>query len=232
MRTASHRAYRLLCILLLLLVGVTSLSNPGPALAQAQPSIQAPETALSDVNPYLDPRGRDLATFTGQVAAYLNKWWGAEFARRGYRYQGPTVQWVLLGYRWTICGQSDIAGGPAYGRNCYTVILPIDWLARYWVRGYDAIVVTVVAHEWSHHVTHILGQSEHSMREELRADCHAGMFLAWSYWQGLLEPGDLDEAILISRRSGDDGHGSGQQRAESLLKGYNARGFGDCGREL
>ena len=82
-------------------------------------------------------------------------------------------------------------------RPCYTVGLPIDWLAPLWVRGYDAMLVTVVAHEWSHHVTHILGQIEHSEREELRADCHAGMFLAWSStvvedWQRVVHSAGID----------------------------------------
>jgi predicted metalloprotease len=232
MRTISHVASRLLlCSLLLIVLSVTSLSTPSAASAQTQPSLQAHDTF--DLTAYLDPRGRELTAFTGQVAAHLNTWWGGEFSRRGYRYQGPTVQWVVRGRPATLCGEREMVfSGPAYMWPCYTVLLPIDWLAPFWIRGYDAMLVTVVAHEWSHHVTHILSQIEHSEREELRADCHAGMFLAWSAQQKLLEPGDLEEAVTISLMAGTAGHGTGQQRAESLLKGYNARGFGDCGREL
>jgi predicted metalloprotease len=114
-----RQAYRLLAasiLLLLLLLGGSGLSNPSAALAETQPSLQADETSLFDITAQLDPRGRDLKPFTEQVAAHLNNWWG-ELAKRAYRYQGPTVQWVVSGHPATLCGQLGILNGPTYMRS-------------------------------------------------------------------------------------------------------------------
>ena len=77
----------------------------------------------------------------------------------------------------------------------------------------------VLAHEVGHHVQTLLGTNaavqresrenpsdanELSVRLELQADCFAGVWAASVYARGILEPGDVDEALTAAAAVGDD----------------------------
>ncbi len=117
----------------------------------------------------------------------------------------------------------------------------------------------MIAHEVGHHVQNLLGilpkfnearrsMSERqanamSIRVELQADCFAGVWAADAERKGILEPGDLDEALNAAQQIGDDAiqkrmqgyvvpesfnHGTSEQRQRWLNKGYESGDLNAC----
>ncbi|HEU4748167.1 MAG TPA: neutral zinc metallopeptidase [Gemmatimonadaceae bacterium] len=110
----------------------------------------------------------------------------------------------------------------------------------------------VLAHELGHHVQHVLGTdarvrqgqesnpaqaNELSVRLELQADCYAGVWANSTSQRGMLEPGDVEEALGAAAAVGDDRiqqratgqvnvdsftHGSAAQRTEWFKRGMES----------
>ena len=115
----------------------------------------------------------------------------------------------------------------------------------------------MIAHEVAHHVQNelgILGQVHEArqassetranaltVRLELQADCLSGV---WAQAvDGLLEPGDIDEALNAARKIGDDHlqrsagrvpqphtftHGTSEQRSSWFARGYESGDMRAC----
>ena len=108
-------------------------------------------------------------------------------------------------------------------------------------------------HEVGHHVQTLTGTSsacrrarqrggereanELSVRQELQADCYAGVWGHYAAQHGLLEPGDAEEGLRAAAAIGDDRlqrqsqgrvvpesftHGSSEQRVEWLRRGLDS----------
>ncbi len=118
----------------------------------------------------------------------------------------------------------------------------------------------VIAHEVGHHVQTILGISEQvraagrgrskaevnalSVRQELQADCFAGLWgHAANRERQLLDPGDLEEALQAAAAIGDDRlqreaggrvvpdsftHGTSGQRVHWFRVGFESGDFDAC----
>ena len=91
----------------------------------------------------------------------------------------------------------------------------------------------VVAHEYAHDVQRELGISDVDPRYgveplELQADCMAGLWGNSVYKEGLLQPGDVQEAISTAQAAGDfeygnpQHHGTPAQRRAAWLVGYRS----------
>src|SRR5690606_3433666 len=126
--------------------------------------------------------------------------------------------------------------------------------------GGDFAQAYVVAHEVGHHVQTLLGISERnlaarrraseaeanalSVRQELQADCFAGV---WAHnadrQRQLLEPGDIEEGLNAASQIGDDRlqqrsrgyvvpesftHGSSAQRVRWFKVGYETGDVNAC----
>jgi predicted metalloprotease len=109
----------------------------------------------------------------------------------------------------------------------------------------------VIAHEVGHHVQNLLGISDRvnalqqragereanqlSVRLELQADFFAGVFVRYVQNQGVLDAGDIEEALGAASAVGDDKiqkrttgyvvpdsftHGTSEQRLRWFRKGY------------
>ena len=104
----------------------------------------------------------------------------------------------------------------------------------------DFAMATVASHEVGHHAQQQLGMLEDAdytqLQTELQADCFAGVWGYSVYYEGLVESGDLDEAMSISWESGDlpeqprggpDAHGTPEERLQWFTTGYD---YGDPGR--
>ena len=89
----------------------------------------------------------------------------------------------------------------------------------------------VVAHEYAHNVQQELGF--YTLRPqlgtkpfELQADCMAGLWGNSVYREGLLQPGDVEEAMSTALAAGDfdynnaNHHGTPEKRREAWLLGY------------
>jgi hypothetical protein len=116
----------------------------------------------------------------------------------------------------------------------------------------------VLAHEIGHHVQNVLGteramraaqsrspraRNELSVRLELQADCYAGIWAHGTSQRGLLDPGDIEEAMNAAQQIGDDAlqraagrrvqpesftHGSSEQRTAWFHRGYARGELEDC----
>jgi predicted metalloprotease len=94
----------------------------------------------------------------------------------------------------------------------------------------DFAAAVVVAHEFGHHVVDEISQGvrvppPQGKDSELIADCFAGAWAASVYHQGLLEEGDVEEAVAALEVIGDVGvseypHGTGPERVDAFVAGY------------
>ncbi|RAX18171.1 hypothetical protein DC347_05535 [Pseudarthrobacter sp. AG30] len=130
-----------------------------------------------------------------------------------------------------------------------TIILPVTTFQKMWTgdvfernsktKG-DFAAAILVAHEFGHHVQNAIQLGYNKLHPEspisaapqgknieLIADCFAGNWMATAYYEGLLEPGDYEEAIAGLESIGDTlpggtaPHGSADERKAALLTGYN-----------
>jgi predicted metalloprotease len=86
-------------------------------------------------------------------------------------------------------------------------------------------------------------QNQMSMRVELQADCFAGIWGHYTAQKGLLEEGDIEEALNAAQQIGDDtlqrktqgyvvpesfNHGTSQQRQTWFARGFKSGKLSDC----
>jgi predicted metalloprotease len=149
------------------------------------------------------------------------------------------------------CGTASTAVGPFYcplDNRVYIDLAFYDELrARFGAPG-DFAQAYVIAHELGHHVQNLtdrLGRrgDRDQIAIELQADCLAGAWAADADRRGLVEVGDVDEALNAASQIGDDTlqrkaqgrvqpetwtHGSSAQRTAAFRKGYTG-GIRTCG---
>ena len=105
----------------------------------------------------------------------------------------------------------------------------------------DFGVAYVLAHEYAHNLQHEFGlftlrPSASAEPFELQADCLAGAWGNSVYREGLLEPGDVEEAINTALAVGDfdvnnaQHHGRPEERREAWLLGFEGGDPSACGR--
>ena len=158
------------------------------------------------------------------------------------------------------CGGASGATGPFYCPLDEKAYLDLDFFAtlarQLGARG-DFAQAYVVAHEVAHHVQNEIGilddvnrarqaMSEReanalTVRLELQADCLSGVWAA--HVEGLLEAGDLDEALNAAMQIGDDTlqrrsgqvphpesftHGTSAQRAGWFKRGFDSGEMQSC----
>lgn len=232
--------------------------NMGAGLPQT--SQQAP------VTPGVQATGRAeddaLARFTAQVLADTEDTWNALFRAGGKQYREPKLV-LYTGGTQTACGTGQAAMGPFYCPGDERVYLDLDFYrdlqARFAAPG-DFAQAYVIAHEIGHHVQHQLGIAEKvqatkqrvserdanqlQVRMELQADCFAGI---WAHHanrsRGILEQGDIEEALRAASAIGDDTlqkqaqgyvvpesftHGSAEQRMRWFKRGLDSGEMKAC----
>jgi predicted metalloprotease len=120
------------------------------------------------------------------------------------------------------CGPASSATGPFYCPADGLVYLDADFfrvLERDFGAPGDFAQAYVIAHELGHHVQTLIGTNaavqresrddpsvanDLSIRLELQADCFAGVWGASVYARGILQPGDIEEALGAAAAVGDD----------------------------
>jgi hypothetical protein len=188
--------------------------------------VVSPDTfsSSSDVGRTADPAEEPLRQFTAVVLADTEDVWHQLFeARLNRGYREPTLV-LFSGSEQSACGFASAASGPFYCPPDERVYLDLQFFqelaTRFGAAG-DFAAAYVVAHEVGHHVQNQLGVLEQvherrsrlsdaegnrlSVRVELQADFLAGV---WAHHaeqsKGILEPGDLDEAVGAAGAVGDD----------------------------
>jgi uncharacterized protein len=233
-------------MVLALLFGV----NPQRLLEQI-PSAEQP--AVQSSRPQ-NAEEEELKQFVAVVLAKSEDVWTDVFRQNGRQYREPTLVLFTDQVR-SACGIAGSAVGPFYcpaDEKVYIDLSFYEELRRQFKAPGDFAQAYVVAHEVGHHVQKLLGISERvdamqrraseveanqlSVRLELQADFFAGVFARYVQNQGVLEGGDIEEALRAASAVGDDQiqrrttgyvvpdsftHGTSEQRLRWFRKGYD-----------
>ena len=232
-------------LVLALLFGI----NPQRLLEQLpteeQPGVQSsrPQNAEEE----------ELKQFVAVVLAKSEDVWTDVFRQNGRQYREPTLVLFTDQVR-SACGMAGAAVGPFYcpaDEKVYIDLAFYEQLRRQFRAPGDFAQAYVVAHEVGHHVQKLLGITDRvdamrerlsevdanqlSVRLELQADFFAGVFARYVQNQGLLEAGDVEEALGAASAVGDDRiqrqttgyvvpdsftHGTSEQRLRWFKRGY------------
>lgn len=203
----------------------------------------------------------ELARFTSVALKTTEDAWGDMFKRAGRKYSPPALV-LYSGATSTACGYGESAMGPFYCPADQKVYIDLAFyrdMERKLGGGGDFALGYVLAHEVGHHVQNELGISREvrermsrvskadanklSVLQELQADCFAGVWGHVVQREGILEPGDLDEALNTASAIGDDRlqrqsmgrvvpdsftHGTSRQRVSWFRRGFDSGDPGQC----
>ncbi|MDN4607863.1 KPN_02809 family neutral zinc metallopeptidase [Sporosarcina highlanderae] len=198
---------------------------------------------------------KELADFVSVVLADTEEVWTEIFKQEGMEYREPILV-LYTGSVQSACGMAGAAVGPFYcpgDEKLYIDLSFYDELQSQFNAPGDFAMAYVIAHEVGHHVQKLLGISEemakirsrvseeeynkYSVRLELQADYLAGVWAHHAQGMGVLEEGDLDEALNAASAVGDDTiqkrargyvvpesftHGTSEQRKRWFYRGFKA----------
>ncbi len=249
-------------ILLLALVGMFFGVDPSVVMNLGE-AIQENRPAAQSNAPYQGtPEEQEQAEFVAVVLADTEDVWNQVFKENGLTYQEPNLV-LFSGMVESACGMAQAAMGPFYcpgDRKVYIDLAFYKELQQSLHSPGDFARAYVVAHEIGHHVQKLLGTSDQvdqarrrlskkefnkvSVRLELQADCYAGVWANRAdKMRGILEPGDIEEALNTAGNIGDDRmqknargyavpdsftHGSSAQRVRWFNQGYTTGDVSAC----
>jgi uncharacterized protein len=211
---------------------------------------------------FASPQEEELKDFVAVVLAETEDTWNTILPQIGKQYREPKLV-LFSGGAQSGCGFAQSAVGPFYCPADEKVYLDLSFfeeLSRRLGAPGDFAQAYVIAHEVGHHVQTVLGiegqvrQARANMSEsegnalsvqvELQADCFAGVWAHDAHQKsGLLEPGDIEEALGAASAVGDDTlqrqstghvvpdsftHGSSAQRTRWFETGYRKGNIEDC----
>jgi predicted metalloprotease len=212
--------------------------------SQSQQQLTAEEQAADD----------DRAKFVGVVLQDTEDVWNKIFAESGKDYKEP-VMVLFRNQVQSACGGASSASGPFYCPGDQKVYIDLSFyedLSRRFSAPGDFAMAYVIAHEVGHHIQTLTGTSQemarlrsqvneteynrYSVKMELQADFLAGV---WAHhaqkMKGILESGDIEEALNAANAIGDDRlqkeaqgrvvpdaftHGTSAQRMYWFKKGF------------
>jgi predicted metalloprotease len=204
------------------------------------------------------PAEDELRHFVAVVLAETEDVWTGIFRQNGREYRDPTLV-LFTDQVQSACGTAGSATGPFYCPGDQKVYIDLafyrDLKQRLGAPG-DFAQAYVIAHEVGHHVQRLLGISDKvhsaqsrmsrsqandlSVRLELQADFFAGVWANQAKNKGLLEAGDIEEALGAASAVGDDRlqrqaqgrvvpdsftHGTSEQRVRWFRKGLDTGDF-------
>ncbi|WP_158885687.1 neutral zinc metallopeptidase [Rhodanobacter sp. L36] len=247
-------------LIVLALIGWIFFKNPLALLDQGggQSSSYAPTQAGTPAQ--VDPQQKE---FVSRILGSTEKTWGDIFAASGKTYVDPKLDLFTGGVN-TACGAASTAVGPFYCPGDQKVYLDVAFFQelqdRFHASG-DFARAYVIAHEVGHHVQKLTGIFDKvddarrrgapmdgadglSVRQELQADCFAGVWANHSQQRlQWLQPGDIESALNAASQIGDDNlqkqaqgrvvpdsftHGTSAQRVKWFKAGFDSGDMGQC----
>lgn len=236
--------------IVILILALLFGADPRQLLDQAPSN---PSSGVQSSRP-VNAEEEELKQFVSVVLGKSEDVWHEIFRQNGRQYREPTL--VLFSDQvQSACGTASAAIGPFYcpaDEKVYIDLSFYEALRRRFNAPGDFAQAYVIAHEVGHHVQNLLGISDRvdamqrrageveanqlSVRLELQADFFAGMFARYVQNQGILEPGDIEEALRAASAVGDDQiqrrttgyivpdsftHGTSEQRLRWFKRGYD-----------
>jgi len=233
-----------------LLGPVSSVPGAGPATRPNAP-IETRGSAQADAQ----------SDFVRAVLGDTEDTWQRIFRSGGREYREPSLV-LFRGRVDSACGLASSAVGPFYCPSDRKVYLDLaffeDLSQRFGAPGEFARAY-VVAHEIGHHVQLLLGVAEQvrregarlstqqrnalSVRQELQADCLAGVWGHFAAQRGLVDTRDVEAGLRAAAAIGDDRlqrrsqghvvpeaftHGSSAQRTRWFRRGLESGDAGSC----
>lgn len=211
-----------------------------------------------------EAKDNEMSDFMKTTLGYTEEVWGSVLPKYGMRYKEP-VMVLYRGGTQSGCGYASSAMGPFYCPTDQKVYLDqsfFEELAKNHSAPGDFAQAYVLAHEVGHHIQNLQGtlaqvqKAKQSwggnskkanalqVRVELQADCYAGVWAHYAHKRfGILERGDVEEALRAASSIGDDTlqkksgryvnpdgftHGSAQQRMEWLRRGLELGDMRAC----
>ena len=243
-------------LVLVLIVSFVSGRNPLELLQQVEQTAPTGQSAPTGA-PANDPEAEKVAS----VLAETEDTWRRIFQQNGTRYEDPVLV-LFEGSVSSTCGMASSAVGPFYCPADHKLYLDLSFFReldqRFGAPG-DFAQAYVVAHEVGHHVQTLLGTSERvqtsrsrlsvgeanklSVRQELQADCYAGVWGHHANQRQWLDEGDIEEGLRAAAAIGDDRlqrqtqgqvvpesftHGSSEQRQQWLMRGLQSGDIKQC----
>ena len=203
----------------------------------------------------------EMRDFVATVLGDTEDTWTEIFKANGKRYTATPLV-LFSGQMRSACGFASAASGPFYCPSDGKVYIDLafyDELRQKFDAPGDFAQAYVIAHEVGHHVQDLLGvlpafnrkrqslgeaaANALSVKVELQADCYAGVWGHYAEKKGILDPGDLDEALNAATQIGDDAiqkrtqgyvvpesfnHGSSAARKRWFKIGYDTGDAGSC----
>lgn len=242
-------------VIIIMLVATLLGVDPSAILNQIQ------NGSPGSTTPYVETaEERELADFVSVVLADTETVWTGIFNDMGEDYTEPTLV-LFSGSVDSACGIAGSATGPFYCPEDNNLYIDLSFFRelrdRFQAPG-DFAMAYVIAHEVGHHVQTQLGvtarlqelrqglseeeYNQYSVRFELQADYLAGVWASHAQGRGLLEEGDLEEALAAANAIGDDRiqteaqgyavpdsftHGTSQQRMRWFKKGFDSGNLDD-----
>jgi hypothetical protein len=240
-------------LVLLLLFSALTGTNPTDLINSQPSSDEVGTTGLRSEDPQ--------SQFISVVLGSTEQVWSALFREQGATYQPPVLVLFEQATQ-SACGVGQSAMGPFYCPGDHKVYLDLSFFRdldqRFGAPG-DFAQAYVVAHEVGHHIQTLTGLSDRvssarqqrgrsasnalSVRQELQADCYAGVWGHHAARDNLLEPGDAEEGLRAAAAIGDDRlqqqsegrvapdsftHGSSDQRMAWLRRGLESGRIEAC----
>jgi predicted metalloprotease len=235
--------------IILVIIVVLLGGDPRQFLQQLPQEQTQPGTQSSQP---VNPADEELKQFSAVVLADTEDVWNDLFRQLGKQYREPKL--VLFSNQvQSACGIAGAAVGPFYCPGDEKLYLDLGFFqelkSRFRAPG-DFAQAYVIAHEVGHHVQRLLGTMDQvnslqgrvskeqsnqlSVRLELQADYLAGVWAHYAQKKGVLEAGDIEEALGAASAVGDDRlqrqaqgyvvpdsftHGSSEQRVRWFKRG-------------
>jgi len=244
----------IVAIVLALLFGTDLFGGAGGGGTAAVGGAKAGATAT------VSKQDEELVSFVSFVLDDIQGFWAEELPKNGQRWQ-PAKLVLFSDEVRSACGMQSAATGPFY--------CPADQLAYIDLGFYrvlkerlgapgDFAQAYVLAHEIGHHIQNLTGVASRvhaerqrdpssanamSVRQELQADCYAGVWAHSTKRRDLLERGDIEEGLNAAESIGDDTlqkragarvrpesftHGTSAQRMKWFKRGFDTGKMSAC----
>ena len=244
-------------LIVLAILGWVFFKNPLALLNQGGTQSSAP---AQSVPAQVDPQ---QMAFVRAILHSTEQTWGEIFQTKGATYVDPKLHLFSGGVN-TACGGATTAVGPFYCPGDQKVYLDVAFFQQLQDELHssgDFARAYVIAHEIGHHVQKLTGVFDKvqqlqrqgqpmdgadglSVRQELQADCYAGVWANHSQKElNWLQPGDIESALNAASHIGDDTlqqqaqgrvrpdtftHGTSAQRVKWFKTGFSSGDMDQC----